>query len=246
MKPHTPTIIATAAIGLSSLVMAGEVSSVAPCKGSADSFSPWNVEASLLYMIANGESRASNYQDQDYEAGFRLGVSYKPSVESYGARLIYTNFEGSSGPGTFEDGPDFQIFDLEGFQTTKVGAVDLSYSLGVRFADLFEPYNGGADVNYDGFGPVAGVEATYDLGCDFAVYGNARVAYLFGSDEEDEVDDEHYTYQVGLGVQYDLAGLGLSGAYTRLGYEYQAYDEVAYSDSNSDISGVVLSFGYNF
>lgn len=248
MKLHTPFIIATTAIGLSSLVMAGEeTTSIVPCKGSADSFRPWNIEASYLYMEADGESGYSNYDGQDHNSGYRLGISYQPTPESIGGRFTYTNFEGTQLSGVDnEDGPKLNVFDLEAFKTTQLGGVDLSYSLGVRFIDLYEPYGGGADVNYDGFGPVAGIEATYGLSCNFSLYANARVAFIFGEDDVNEVGGDAIMYQAGAGVQYDLCGLGLSGAYTRLGFEHQAYPELAYDDSDGNVAGVVFSLGYSF
>ena len=77
-----------AALGLSPLALAGEETAAVE----AESSNPWTLEASLLYL----EARAETYDNQDFEAGYRLGLGYQPDGSSWGYRLRLMDHEGSN------------------------------------------------------------------------------------------------------------------------------------------------------
>ncbi|HEX5789980.1 MAG TPA: hypothetical protein VFY13_02455 [Luteolibacter sp.] len=238
---HTLTI-ASAVLGLAGTSMAGS-SAAAPASCSPDAFNQWTVEASYLYLASEGQ-----YQAQDHESGYRVGVSYQAAAESIGYRLTYTQYMGTPNPQALqsEDGPELDIYDLEAFMDQSYGNLSVEYALGVRYLGLDEPYDGGYDVGYSGIGPVAAVELSYPLAYGFSLYGNFRTAYTFGSDANDELNDQLFMIQTGFGLGYDLAGLGLPNAYAKVGYEFQNYIKGSYGKENAEISGLNVTIGYSF
>ena len=224
-------------LALSSHAFAGsdEVAAV------SDSHQPWTLEASLLYMYAEGQGTNAHYYGQDHEVGYRFNLGYQPTAESWGYSLTYTQFQGTQS-GTSEPGPEFSIYDLVATKDTSFRGFDYSYFLGIRFMDLEEPYSGSFDVDYSGFGPIVGVYASQELSNGFSLYANTGISYLFGDDKEEYVPDETYTWQIGVGVQYDIS----ENAYVKLGYEYQHYEKMAYTSDNFSVDGFVLSVGYKF
>ncbi|HEX5789982.1 MAG TPA: Lpg1974 family pore-forming outer membrane protein [Luteolibacter sp.] len=240
---HTLTI-ASAVLGLAGTSMAG-TSAAAPASCSPDAFNQWNVELSLLHQRA----RAHEYDSQDNEDGYRLGVSYQPCPESLGYSVTYTEFKGTQyAPNN--DGPDTMTLDFEAFKTgLQLGPVDCSYSFGLRYFDLVETRFAGStvEVDYRGFGPVVGFDASYALPYNFSLYGNAKLAYLFGHDRQANLaDEDEYVFAFGTGLRYDITCCPMiEGAYVKAGYEVLHLNHLADSGT-AKIQGWVFSVGYDF
>lgn len=232
-----------ALLGLSSVAFAGEPESKAVVPPPPPPSCPWTLEAALLYLEADSED-SSGYEDQDYEFGYRISLAYQQDPDALGYRVRYFNFEGTDGSSS-EVGPEIWSVDAEVFRNFSLGSWAGQWSLGVRYLDLEEPFSSGYDVNYDGFGPTAGVELVRDLGGPWAIYANARASYIFGDDSEDEAEDETPVIEGGIGIQRSLS-IGNCDGYVRLGVEAQRYYELAYDYTDADLVGGVLAFGFGF
>ena len=207
-----------------------------------EAHNPWSVEASLLYMYAEGDGTDSHYEGQDHEVGYRLQLGYQPDADSWTYGLEFTQFEGTTDDGGGEDGPEFMILDFTVSDDFQWNEFDLTYSLGLRYMDLEEPYSGSFDVNYEGYGPVVGLSATHEFIGPLSLYGEAEASFLFGDDSEEYVPDETFTWKIGVGLQYDFE----CGAYMKLGYEFQQYANMAYDTNDFSVDGLVLSVGCEF
>ncbi|HEX5789981.1 MAG TPA: Lpg1974 family pore-forming outer membrane protein [Luteolibacter sp.] len=243
---HTLTI-ASAAFGLAATSMAG-TSTAAPAACSPDAFNQWNVELSLLHQRARG----NDYTEQHFEDGYRLGVSYQPCPESLGYRVTYTEFKGTEDTsGIFEDhGPDITKIDFEAFKTgLQLGPVNCSYSFGLRYLDIVEDsldFVFIREVDYRGFGPVVGFDASYALPYNFSLYGEASAAYLFGHDKQGNASDDEYTFSFGAGLRYDITFCPMiEGAYVKAGYEVEHLNQLTNANS-AKVQGWVFSLGYDF
>lgn len=234
-----------AAFGLCAFAMAGEEAPAA--KGvippPPPPSCPWTLEAALLYLEADSED-SSGYEDQDYEAGYRISLAYQADQSSWGYRVRYFSFDGTDGSSS-EEGPEIQAIDVEAFRPVSLGSWNGEWSVGVRHLDLEEPYAGSPEVDYDGLGPVVGIDLTRDLSGPWAIYVNGRASYLFGEDDEDHAADDTPVLEVGAGIQRSLE-IGNCGGYVRLGLEAHRYFELAYDDTDGDLFGGVLAFGFGF
>jgi len=144
-----------------------------------------------------------------------------------------------------EKGPNIQSFEFEAFKSFDRGSFQGEYSLGLRYFDIYEPYADGADVDYQGFGPVLGLEVTKEIGAGFSLYANTRVGYPNGEDDSDYVDDHSWTYQLGAGIEHDVSLMGLNG-YVRLGAKVQHFTSIVYGNKNGNVAGGVFSLGLSF
>jgi opacity protein-like surface antigen len=234
------------ALGVSQLAFAGE--EMAPVVDtSAPSSSPWTLGIEALYLKADSETD-SGYESQDRELAYRLSLAYQ-NGDSWGLRLRYFNFEATelgSPSDDEEHGPKVQSIDLEAFHGFALGSWQGEYSLGLRYFDLREDYNGkGGDVNYDGWGPVAGVELVRPFNDTLDFYINARVAYVFGDDDENDTVIDTWTYEVGAGIQCNMT-LGDFDGHVRLGVEFQEWEDLAYNETDGEAFGYVLGFNMGF
>ncbi len=239
---HTLTI-ASAVLGLAGTSMAGS-SAAAPATCSPDAFNPWNVELSLLHQRA----RANQLSSADNTDGVRLAVSYQASPEAWGIRGTYDEIRDfNSGSST-----DFhtQRFTLEGFKTgLQLGAVDCSYSAGLRYMTIASPDGGHNDGEADLLGPVVGFDVSYALPYNFSLYGNSEFGYVWATemDSTGYGEESHdYIWSVGWGVRYDITFCpALEGAYVKVGYEVNRYEDLAESNS-AKVAGWVIGVGYSF
>jgi opacity protein-like surface antigen len=213
----------------------------------AASSSALTLGVEALYLKADSEY-GSGYADQDNEFAYRLSLAYQ-NGDSWGLRLRYFNFEATelgSPSDEEEHGPKVQSIDLEAFHGFALGSWQGEYSLGLRYFDLREDYNGkGGDVNYDGWGPVAGVELVRPFNDTLDFYINARVAFVFGDDDENGKDIDTWTYEAGAGIQYNLT-IGNCDSHVRLGIEFQEWQDLTYNEGDGNAFGAVLGFHMGF
>ena len=97
---------------------------------------------------------------------------------------------------------------------------------------------------FDGIGPVFGIEATRTVAERFDIYGNIRQSLLFGEDNYNgfTTDTLLAITEIGAGVQYNFA-LATVDAWLRAGFEGQYWWEDA---SDIGLFGGVFSAGGRF
>jgi hypothetical protein len=98
---------------------------------------------------------------------------------------------------------EMHVADVEAIRESHVFDTTLLFGVGVRYAHVFQSYNGartnpggiagGTTVafdredfesinRFDGWGPTVSIEAIHPLQCGFALYGDLRGSFLFGTD----------------------------------------------------------------
>ena len=241
MKSHR-LILAIISLGLASPAMAGPSEAVAP----AEDHNPWTVEASLLYLFSHdNETSDFGYRNQDHEEGYRLKLGYQPTPDFFNFSLSYLYYRGTERGKFDENGPRLDIVDFELSKGFDWGFAEGTYSFGLRSMQLYEPYGGGGDVDYTGFGPLASIELVRPLSGAFSIYCGLESAFTFGDDDAEQANDGIFQGQFEIGVQYDTTIMG-ADSYIRLGYEHQFYHSATYGAGDAQISGLALTLGTGF
>lgn len=227
-------------LGLSPAVMADSNEAVAP-----SGHNPWTVEASLLYLFSHGNTTTDfDYVDQSYEEGMRLSLGYQPCPDSFGYRLSYTYYKGTTLGDAEENGPRLDVIDFEMIKHFEALGCEGNYTFGIRYIDLYERYDV-ADVRYKGFGPTVGVEMEHPISGPYSLFLDTQASLTFGDDDMGEVNDSMFMCQAAVGIKRDLNLFGYDG-YAKLGYEHQYYHNATYDNGDAEINGLTLTIGCEF
>lgn len=205
----------------------------------------WTLGASALYLEADGQ----NYGAQDYEFSYRLDLMYD-NGGTFGYRLSYFNFEGTDNYGKQKNdtNPEISSFDLELVRDLSLGSWQGSYSFGLRYLEYDDLHGDHSDIDFDGWGPTAGIDLVTPLGgSSWGVYCNVRGSWVFGEDDHihDGGTDDLLILEAGLGIQYTW---GDCNSFLRLGVEGQRYFDVEQhgNSDDTDLLGAALKVGFRF
>jgi hypothetical protein len=236
MKTNITALAITAsAVFASTGLQAGEPVEAPPMSPSVADC-PWGL--GLEAMLLKAHSNEGIYDEQDEEFAYRVALSYKAG-DNLGFRLRYFDFEGSG-----DEHPEMTAFDAEVFDSFTLGSWNGEFSLGLRFAS-FEETDDLTDFN--GFGPVLGLELTRTITGPLSFYANARTGLIFGEDDENEDDSFLATTELGLGLQYTFTMMGSCESYVRLGVEAQNWASISDNDNeDTGLFGGVLKVGFSF
>jgi len=239
MKKQLSTIAlaATAVFAASASAQAGEVTP-GPAVASSNASGPWSLSAEALRLKAH--SNEDNYDEQDYETGFRLALGYK-SGDNLGLRFRMFEFDSNS-----SDNVEIDSYDLEVFDHFTLGSWNGEFSFGVRYLEFNEPDDDDAEVEFNGFGPTVGVEFTRPISGPLSVYVGARTGLIYGDDDVNDDSSFAPVAELSVGLQYDFSVVN-HAAYVRLGVDAQNYASIS-DDDNEDtgLFGAALKVGFSF
>ena len=212
-----------------------------------------------------------------WNPGFRVGAGYQFGNSSWKYGLIWTHFDSKS-----HSGDEIKIkwnlhfdtvdglagytcslndsFFLTAFGGVRVARIDQSLHLDTPLLTFF---------NHDkeefcGAGPLVGLEAKYTMGCNFSLYANMAVSWLYGryhvhfsdfnlfasgstlSNQKKNFNSNQYVTDAGLGIQW-IYPIFTGNLFVRLGLEHHQYFDYNYLENGDlSLSGGILSLGLEF
>ena len=199
---------------------------------------PWGFSAQALLLKAH-QNEGGYDNNQDFEAGYRVAVSYQGCDGGLGVRLRYFDWEGDN-----DWYPSMSAFDLEVFDGFELGEWQGEFSFGLRYATFEESMD---ETDFDGWGPTLGVEMTRALSGPFSIYAGARASLVYGDVEYSDgsvgfVENDAFISILELsgGLQYSFSEC----SYLRVGLEAQNWESISYGDNeDSALFGGTVEVG---
>ena len=157
----------------------------------------------IVVSRSSGKGREPHFK---WNPGFRLGAGYEFACNGWDIAAIWTHFHSHSHDsrnfgGTLRWNLDFDVIDIVAGYNYDIGpCFILRPFVGIRGAkidqhlrsdffrsislssddDLFESDKKNKE-NFEGIGPLIGLEADWDIGCNFSLYASGSVSWLYGN-----------------------------------------------------------------
>lgn len=208
------------------------------------------LHGSLLYLQSYNTD--VNEYDGEWDMGYRGKLGYENDTGLFAEITAFyhdTDFTGEVIPPASRVTGNMEFFYLDATvgDTFHCGELCLRVSGGLRYGhQVFDEDWGGMRnvTDFDGVGPVFGLDVTRDINDGFSIYANFRQSLLFGESDYNgfKTDTLASVTELGAGVQWNF-DLGKNDAFVRAGFEGQYW---LVDDSHIGLLGGVLTLGATF